>query len=161
MPYKFFLLRLKSIKTHIECIFLSASNDATVVRHRDFNSASSLSDDESPSVKRIRRSKSIDEPASDELLMKALAGLDEKRKREERQSKITLDLAERRDRREQVEHDHRIAEARRREERERREARGREWKEAMELLDHPNPLMQARGQRLAEKLTAEDLEEGI
>jgi hypothetical protein len=70
--------------------------------------------------------------------------------------KINLDLAKKWDQCEQEEHELKQANAWRQEAQERREARGKEWAQAMKMLDHTNPLIQRQGERLVAKLTEEE-----
>ena len=93
------------------------------------------------------------------MLGRALEGMEAKRRRQEEIDKANLDLAQKRDQREQEEHDERRAEARRKEAQEKRDAHAKEWAQVMQMLDHANPLVQQRGERLAAKLTAEEADE--
>ncbi|KAH7921579.1 hypothetical protein BV22DRAFT_1132169 [Leucogyrophana mollusca] len=145
-----------------------AKNDDTVVRSHDINSSDSISDaDETPSIKkRSRKAASFNNSSYVEttsLLHEMMENMSRRHKKQEHideanmlMSRSNAELARKRDRREQEEHDERRAAARRQEEQQQREARGQEWKRAMEMLDHHNPLIKQQGERLAQRLTREE-----
>ena len=80
-----------------------------------------------------------------------------KRRRQEELDKANLDLAKKRDQREQEEHEQRQREAHRKEVQELRDNQAKEWAQVMQMLDHANPLVRQRGERLAARLTAEEV----
>lgn len=87
----------------------SAQNDESVLRHRDFNSSNAVSDDETPSIKRIKRSASAEDSVGDDVLQQALVGLKSKYKREEERDKAAHALALKKEERERAEYEMRIA----------------------------------------------------
>ncbi|KAI0056072.1 hypothetical protein BV25DRAFT_1921308 [Artomyces pyxidatus] len=167
-----------------ELIDAVAHNDESVIRHRDFNSAdpmsrpTSESDDSDAAYRKRSKSKSKKKPqkkrkkheseSSTEsdgpdgftsAITRALQGLEAKNKRLAAVEKANLELARRREEREQLEFDQRREDARRREAVERRDARAKEWTSAMTMLSHANPLIQKQGEKMVARLTAEEEQE--
>lgn len=62
---------------------------------------------------------------------------------------------------EQEEYQQRQADIWAKQEEEQRKAQWEEWQQASEFLNHPNPLIQARGERMAEWLAADDTEKKV
>lgn len=87
--------------------------------------------------------------------MQALQGMDDKHCAQKELDEAKLELSRKRDQREQEEQEEKRAEAKRKEIFERCEARAREWKLVIEMLANVNPLVQAQGQKMAERLTAD------
>ncbi|KAG2132031.1 hypothetical protein DEU56DRAFT_757386 [Suillus clintonianus] len=132
----------------------------------DINSSESISDDETPPKKRMHKSASFeanDTSDTSTLLRDMMGTMGERHRRQAKVDETNLEVAKlnmevtlKREKREQEEYEQRQADIRVTREEARRKAQQEEWQQASEFLNHPNPLIQARGQKMAERLTAED-----
>jgi hypothetical protein len=135
-----------------------ARDDESVVHLCDFNSSADILDFEDDFTPKQKCVDSDDEKPSEvsKMLTRALDGMEAKRRQQEELDRVTLDLAMKHDQWEQEEHEERHAKAHRKETQDRRNAGAREWAQAMQMLDHTNPLVQQRGEQLVAKLTEEE-----
>ncbi|KAG2134075.1 hypothetical protein DEU56DRAFT_756981 [Suillus clintonianus] len=118
-----------------------ARNDKSVIRHREYHSATPLSDeDASPMKKRIKRSESYDGDTS-QLLQQLDAN--------------NIELAQKKDKRDEEERaEHREAAARQAE-RERQDAFDKQWDRCMLMVGNTNPRVRAYGEKLLDELMGE------
>ncbi|KAF8159923.1 hypothetical protein B0H34DRAFT_797120 [Crassisporium funariophilum] len=137
-----------------------ANKDITVIRPRDYNSHTPISDDETPMKKRrlqrsaSKDSDSLDSPSHGQYLKQAVEAISKKARTVELVKKEKLKLAQEKERREAAEQAERQELAKRKLALEERESHGREWERALQMIEHANAQVRAAGERLLAKLSA-------
>ncbi|KAG1722887.1 uncharacterized protein EDB91DRAFT_1272395 [Suillus paluster] len=145
-----------------------ARNDSMVVCSHDINSSVSISNNETPLKKCVCKSillEANDFSDTTGLLREMMGTMGEHHKRQEKVDETNLQVAKlnmevtlKHEKREQEEYEQHQADIRAKREEAQRKAQQEEWQQASEFLNHPNPLIRARGERMAERLTAEETE---
>ncbi|KAF9233870.1 hypothetical protein BU15DRAFT_66190 [Melanogaster broomeanus] len=125
-------------------------DDETISHTHDVNSNDPISDNEGPPKKKLRKSSSTEpdnlgETAS--LLRDVIGTISKHHERQERLDEVKLDLARKREQREQEEYEERQAMLR-------RKHRADEWALVSKWLEHTSPVMRRKGERLAAELEA-------
>ncbi|KAG1732434.1 uncharacterized protein EDB91DRAFT_1349084 [Suillus paluster] len=132
-----------------------ARNDESVIRHREYHSATPLSDeDASPMKKRIKRSESYDGDTS-QLLQQVIGRIEERDKRQAQLDANNIELAQKKDKRDEEERAEHCEAAARQAECERQDAFDKQWDRCMLMVGNTNPRVHAYGEKLLDELMGE------
>jgi hypothetical protein len=142
----------------------SAHNDESIVRKRELSSVAPISDDNStqtnantdaqPKAKWPRYSKTpeADEHSLEDSLGHVLENIEKRHAYQERIAQEKLEIERAQEKRELEEQEEWREQAQKRERQER-------WKQAMDMLSHPSPIIKKRGEQMASELEAEEEQE--